>query len=114
MSEKEIIRVLELAEEGKLPDRINNDTSTVSVETIRELHEGGFLEAIDASSQDDMEYLEPRINIYGREYLKELKAQHNKGTSHIWLKKVGLGLLGWLFTIIAGLIVAWFSWKYFK
>ncbi len=113
MSEKEIIRVLELAEMGKLPDRIEDD-SIVQIAIVKELYDDSFLEAIDASSNDGLGYLEARINVNGREYLKALKQQHFEASPQGKAQRVGVRILDWIGGIVTGLIIAWVTFKYFK
>jgi hypothetical protein len=65
-------RILELGERGALPDRID-DSSELSIRVTKELVEAGYLAAIDASSMDGECYLDPRITLSGRGYLRELR-----------------------------------------
>lgn len=64
------ISVLNAAARGGLPDRIN-ERSDPPFGLVRELVEAGLLTAIDASSHDGFEYLDPRITFSGREYLRQ-------------------------------------------
>lgn len=64
--------ILEAAADGELPKEIN-DRTEISVASVRELIEAGYLEAIDASSMDGPAYLDPRITYQGRLHLKELE-----------------------------------------
>lgn len=113
MSEKEIIKVLEMAERGELPDRIVGN-SVVPFSIVKELCDSGFLDATNATSYDGPAYIDPRINVSGREYLKILKQQHHEASTRGKAKKIGVSILGWIGRIVAALIVAWFVWKYFK
>src|SRR5688572_25178069 len=65
-------RILELGERGTLPDRVD-DSSELAVSIVRELVEAGYLAAIDACSMDGNCYLDPRITLAGRDYLRELR-----------------------------------------
>ena len=89
----EHLNILSLATQGKLPDSIDN-SSNISVAIVRELVEIGFLNAIDASTNDGDAYLDPRITLAGREYLAKLikrkdenqmiaKKQKNKATDFV-------------------------------
>lgn len=69
---KDQIRILELASRGALPDQID-EGSDIPVLIVRELVQAGYLTAIDTSSLDGYGYLEPRITIPGREYLRRLR-----------------------------------------
>ncbi len=65
------LRILELAARGALPDSID-ETSEIPVTIVRELLEAGYLKAVDASSMDGIAYLNPRITLAGREYMRQL------------------------------------------
>jgi hypothetical protein len=69
---KQHLTILELADEGRLPKKIDG-ASDLSVAVVQELIDAGCLKAIDASSFDGPAYLEPRITLPGREYLAELR-----------------------------------------
>lgn len=71
---EEHFRILEMAARNALPERVDED-SELSVLVIRELYEAGYLDAADACSRDGMEYLDPRITLQGREYLRQLQSQ---------------------------------------
>jgi hypothetical protein len=69
---EEHLRILELGARGALPDSID-ESSELPVSIVRELLEAGYLAAIDASSKDGIAYLDPRITLAGREYLRQLR-----------------------------------------
>jgi hypothetical protein len=71
---EEHIRILEMASRNALPERVNED-SELSVQVVHELYEAGHLEAVDACSRDGMEYLDPRITLQGRQYLRQLQSE---------------------------------------
>lgn len=71
---EEHFRILEMAARNALPERVDED-SELSVSVIHELYEAGYLDATDASSRDGMEYLDPRITLQGREYLRQLQSE---------------------------------------
>ncbi|WP_170181172.1 toll/interleukin-1 receptor domain-containing protein [Chlorobaculum thiosulfatiphilum] len=76
---KEHLRILELAAKNGLPEEMDS-ASELSIEVVQELVEVGYLKAIDASSDDGISYLEPKITLAGREYLQGLisrKKQEN-------------------------------------
>ena len=70
---KEYIKILEIAADGNFPEKID-ESSELSVDTVRELIEAGYLTAIDASSVDGVAYLRARITLPGRKYLNVLKS----------------------------------------
>lgn len=113
MREKQIVKVLELAERGELPARIEDD-SVVPLSIVKILYDSGYLDAIDASSMDGREYIEPSINIRGREYLKVLREQRLEESLRGKTVRVSVRVFGWFSGILAGLIIAWVAWKYFK
>lgn len=78
----EHLRVLELAARGALPDSID-ESSELPVGIVRELVEEGYLAAIDTSSFDGIAYLEPRITLSGREYLRRLKLELSESEPEI-------------------------------
>ena len=67
-------RILEFAARGSLPESLS-ESSEFPIQVVRELVEAGYLTAIDATSFDGMEYLNPRITMGGREYLRTLQAR---------------------------------------
>lgn len=109
MATEEHRRILEAAAEGQLPYEIS-ESSEFPVAVVKELVLAGYLEAADASSDDGDAYLEPRITLAGREYLKHLvskdeeKFQNSPG-------QVSRHVFGWIFTVlgavVAGLILYW-------
>jgi hypothetical protein len=82
---KQHLIILELADQGGLPKKINS-ASHLSVAAVQELIDAGHLKAIDASSLDGPAYLEPEITLTGREYLaglrKETEAGHMQAEKH--------------------------------
>ena len=64
-------QLLEQAAAGQLPKRIM-EHSTPGFTIFRELIEAGYLTAVNASHTLEGAYLEPRITLDGREYLKKL------------------------------------------
>ena len=68
---------MELAEQGRLPNRIDS-ASDLSVAVVQELTDAGYLKAIDASSFSGPACLEPKIALPGREYLDGLRKEREK------------------------------------
>lgn len=102
--------VLEKAAAGSLPDQID-ENSAIPVGVVHELVEEGFLRAIDASSDDGREYMEPRITITGREYLNELNRRAVEASPSGKARRIELRILDWSGGIIAGILIAWISTK---
>jgi len=71
---KQHLTILELADEGRLPKRIDG-ASDLPVAVVQELIDAGYLKAIDASSFSGPAYLEPKITFAGREYLDGLRKE---------------------------------------
>jgi hypothetical protein len=69
---KEHIRILEIASRGALPYQID-EYSDIPILIVRELIQGGYLTAVDASSFDAIVYLNLDITISGRYYLRRLQ-----------------------------------------
>lgn len=86
---KEYIKILELATEGNLPEKID-ETSELSADTVRELIDAGHLTAIDASSSDGTAYLKARITLPGREYLNGLKSEEKEEHVEMFETKIRL------------------------
>jgi hypothetical protein len=59
-----------------------DEFSTLDVQTVKELVDVGLVEAIDASSLDGPAYLKVRINLLGREWLKQQLNPGNSNQSH--------------------------------
>jgi predicted RNA-binding Zn-ribbon protein involved in translation (DUF1610 family) len=68
----EHLKILKLATSKNLPEKID-ENSDVSIEIVSELIDAGYIKAIDASSFDGVAYLDAKITLQGREYLKELE-----------------------------------------
>ncbi len=68
------IQILELAARDALPELIH-ERSEVPIRTVRELVDAGYLTAVNISSMDDEAFLEPRITLKGRDYLRQLRRE---------------------------------------
>jgi hypothetical protein len=75
---KQHLIILEMAAQDKLPDKIDT-ASGLSVASVEQLVDAGYLKATDVSSCDGVAYLEPKITLAGREYLDELRARIREG-----------------------------------
>jgi hypothetical protein len=71
---QEHFRILDLASRSALPEEID-EQSELPIAVVRELVDAGYLQAIDASSMDGDAYLNPRITLPGREYLRQLQRE---------------------------------------
>jgi len=113
MKEQQILKVLELAERGELPDCIEDD-SVVPSSIVKLLFDSGYLDAIDASSLDGLQYIEPSINVRGRQYLKVLRKQRYEESLRGNAARIGAQIFKWFTGILTALIIAWVTWKYFN
>ena len=86
---KEYLNILELAAKGNLPKKID-ETSEISVNTVKELIEAGYLSAIDTSSLDGISYLNTRITLIGRKYLSDQEAQDKENFLEISENRIRL------------------------
>ncbi len=66
----EIIKTLQYLELNGEVDKVDN-SSYLDIQVVKELEEAGLVEAINVSNLDETAYLKVRINIRGREWLKE-------------------------------------------
>lgn len=71
---EEHFRILDRAAHETLPEQVDQN-SDISISVVRELCEAGYLQAIDASTLGGRAYLNPRITVPGREYLRKLQAE---------------------------------------
>lgn len=97
--DRSAISLLEKLAKGSLPESINSKTVDISV--FQELYRADFISAIDCSSYDGTEYMDPKITHAGRQYLDELKSKRKS----FWFKwsggwEIGLAILGGIATIV--------------
>ena len=92
MRDREIIKILDLAERHELPDSIE-DNSVVQLAMISELYKDGCLRGMDGSSKDGQRYRDLRITGAGRAYLKRLK-QEQQGEGNKLAGDVVYNLIG--------------------
>jgi len=64
--------ILQLAIEGKLPNKISEDDFP-DIDIFDELYQSGLIKAIDGSTFDGKAFINPKITLEGREYYEELK-----------------------------------------
>ena len=67
-------KILKSAAGKELPEQLD-ENSEFPIEIVSELIDAGYIKAIDASSLDGTVYLQDKITLYGRKYLKELESQ---------------------------------------
>ena len=85
----EHLRLLELAANKGLPDKITKETG-LPLDIVRELVEAGYLKVIDASSFDGDAYISPKITLQGREYLERLKSEGRSKTDSMTISPIRL------------------------
>ena len=71
------IETLEFLIENPNTNSVNESTSTLDVRVIKELHDNGLIDVIDSSSKSGLSFLEPKINLKGKEWLASKKKQEN-------------------------------------
>jgi len=52
-------------------DRVDESTSAISVEILKELYENNLVDAIDCCSKSGLAFIEPKINMNGRQWVNE-------------------------------------------
>ncbi len=102
------LQILRLAAAGTLPSSIDSG-SAVSVQAVQDLINSGYMEAIDTSSLDGTAFLDPRITISGREYLRALEDRARAASLTGKTSKHLPVVLKWAFGIVAALIVAFIT-----
>ena len=63
--------ILDSLASNNFPSQIDENNFPL-INIFKELYEVGYVKAVDASSYDGICYMEPRITLAGREYLKKL------------------------------------------
>lgn len=99
------LQILRQAAAGALPNNVDSESS-ISVQALQDLISAGHMEAIDASSFDGPAFLDPRITIDGREYLRVLEERAQAASFTGKASKHLPAVLKWVFGIVAALIVA--------
>ncbi len=97
--------ILRQAAAGTLPASIDS-RSTVSVQAVQDLITSGHMEALDNSSLSGPAFLDPRITISGREYLRVLEERARAASLSGKTSKHLPAVLKWVFRVIGALIVA--------
>ena len=69
MNKEDVISILKLAQDQKLPENINSD-SGLNLDCVKGLVERGYIQAIDISSKSGVGFMEPKITLAGVEYLE--------------------------------------------
>lgn len=52
-----------------------DESSDIDVSLVKELYDSGLIEAIDACSDDGLEYLDVKPNLSGRQWLADFEAE---------------------------------------
>ena len=69
----EYIEALEFLIENPNINTVNETTSLLDVHVVKELHDNGLIDAIDCCSKSGISFLEPKINMNGKEWLASKK-----------------------------------------
>ena len=71
------IEALEFLIENPNINTVNESSSKLNVRVIKKLHDNGLINAIDCCSKSGLTFLEPQINLSGKEWLASKKQQEN-------------------------------------
>jgi hypothetical protein len=111
MSAQTHLAVLKHAAEGTLPQQID-ETSEVPINLVQELVTAGYLKAIDASSFDGPAFVDPKITLSGREYLRTLESRAREASISGKAAKLFPPFAKWLIGIFTAvgtaILIKWF------
>ena len=105
MATERHLEILRLAAAGTLPHRVEPG-SNISSDVIGELVGSGYLTAIDASSFDGPSFLDPRITVAGREYLRTLEERRKAESLSGKARKLSPAVVKWVLGIVAAIVAA--------
>lgn len=103
---EEHLNILEAAEKGELPETLDS-SSGINIDIFQELYESGLVKAIDASSFGGAVYINPKITMEGREYLKNNKPKNGELLGNEQDKLPEKITLAWLFHNVPYSFWAW-------
>jgi hypothetical protein len=69
------IEALEFLIENPNINTVNDTTSELDVRVVKELHDNDLIDAIDCCSKSGLSFLEPKINMNGKEWLASKQQQ---------------------------------------
>ena len=69
------IEALEFLIENPNISTVDETTPKLDVRVVKELHDNGLIDAIDCCSKSGLSFLEPKINMNGKEWLASKKQQ---------------------------------------
>ena len=69
MNKDDVISILKLAQDQKLPETLNSD-SGLNLNCVKDLIERGYIQATDSSSKSGVSFMEAKITLAGVEYLE--------------------------------------------
>ena len=95
--------LLKSANNNNLPTQID-ERSGIVLNIFRELFQAGFLSAIDASSSDDLCYLDVRITSSGRQELQNIVSKYEPWWKYFNKRVTILTIIVALFGVIAAII----------
>jgi hypothetical protein len=79
---KKYLETLNYLETNPDVERVDKSTSAISVEVLKELYDNNLVDAIDCCSKSGFTFLEPKINMRGRQWVNEqVNNSPNKQTS---------------------------------
>lgn len=86
--------------------------SPVPIGAVRDLIGSGHIEAIDASSLEGPAFIDSRITVSGREYLRVLEERARAASLTGKAGKHFPAVLKWVFGIVAALVVAFLAKRF--
>ncbi|MBB1440665.1 hypothetical protein H5202_18725 [Shewanella sp. SG41-4] len=76
------IETLEFLIENPNINTVNETTSQLDVRVVKELHDNGLIDAIDCCSKSGLSFLEPKINMNGKEWLASKQQKEINSTTN--------------------------------
>jgi hypothetical protein len=64
LKKEDVISILKLAQDQKLPENLNSD-SGLNLDSVKGLIERGYIQAIDISSKSGDGFIKPKITLAG-------------------------------------------------
>lgn len=102
MDKANIIAILKLAKAKKLPESIDSN-SGFNLDIVESLIESGYLKAIDGTTFDGKEFVDPKITHIGLEYLESYNKEnkwYSFSIKNLTLFTVLIALIGLLWSVI--------------
>jgi hypothetical protein len=79
---EDYIETLEFLIENPNISTVNETTSQLDVRVVKELHDNDLIDAIDCCSKSGLSFLEPKINMNGKEWLASKQHKEINSTAN--------------------------------